>query len=199
MYVAVTCNHDGSICYVSGTLAPIVTELASESPESHDVRCCGGVYGNTTTTTCGNGISCTNICGSKNSGIDLSAFLPLSLLSIQGVWPWSVRSVTPLQQSTRFVTSRCRRSSGVLMLRLYKVWKSLRILILIVLFYRNHQPMWNPEKEKIPPNLQSSLGYHNLDNQHQLLPWEMSPQDQPPPHEIVLLTPVHQKNCCWCS
>ena len=45
--VVVTCNLDGSICYVSGTLAPIVTELASQSDQSHDVRCCDGVSGNT--------------------------------------------------------------------------------------------------------------------------------------------------------
>ena len=89
VYVAVTCNHDGSICYVSGTLAPIVTELASQSDQSHDVRCCDGVSGNTTTTTCGNGTSCTNVCGSKNSGIDLSACLyqcKACRVSDRGLW-----------------------------------------------------------------------------------------------------------------
>eukprot|EP00091_Calanus_sinicus_P000943 TRINITY_DN10910_c0_g1_i1.p1 TRINITY_DN10910_c0_g1~~TRINITY_DN10910_c0_g1_i1.p1 ORF type:complete len:204 (+),score=35.05 TRINITY_DN10910_c0_g1_i1:347-958(+) len=63
-----SCAPDGSICYVSGSMVPIVNQLASESVESHDVSCCGGISGNTTTTTCGNGTPCNNICGSHNSG-----------------------------------------------------------------------------------------------------------------------------------
>jgi len=62
----VTFTPDGSVGYVSGSLASVVTNLASASTEPLDVSCCAG--GNITTTTCGNGISCTNICGEDSSG-----------------------------------------------------------------------------------------------------------------------------------
>jgi len=61
-----TFTPDGSVGYVSGSLVPVLTELASASPEPLPVSCCGGAT--TTATTCGNGTSCTNICGGDSSG-----------------------------------------------------------------------------------------------------------------------------------
>ena len=62
----VTYTPDGGVGYVSGSLVPVITQLASASPEPLPVSCCGGAT--TTTTTCGNGTSCTDICGGDSSG-----------------------------------------------------------------------------------------------------------------------------------
>jgi len=57
---------DGSVGYVSGSLVSVVTRIASDSPTPVSVSCCGG--GEITPRTCGNGTSCTNICGGISSG-----------------------------------------------------------------------------------------------------------------------------------
>merc|ERR1712106_8666 len=62
----VTFTPDGSVGYVSGSSVTVVTDLASASAEPLTVSCC--VDGTITTTTCGNGVSCNNICGGDSSG-----------------------------------------------------------------------------------------------------------------------------------
>ena len=61
-----TCG-DGSCAYVGGDLASNFTDLLSNSSETIEVECCTSGIINDTIQTCGNGKSCSKICG-PNTG-----------------------------------------------------------------------------------------------------------------------------------
>jgi len=62
-----TCPN-GGCGYVGGELAPILTDLASNSSKTIEVHCCNTGTASSTVLTCGNGTSCKNICGPHDSG-----------------------------------------------------------------------------------------------------------------------------------
>ena len=67
----VSYNDDKSVGYVSGSLVKLVMAMASNESKQHEVSCCSGQYAAMTTKTCGNGVSCENICGGQSSGSKL--------------------------------------------------------------------------------------------------------------------------------
>ena len=95
---------------MGGDLAPIWTDLASNSNETIEVQCCSTGVVSSTIKTCGNGISCKNICGPNDSGKFVYAVpiwhLTMSIQAASLSWPHQK------QQIVRYVISACRGRIG---------------------------------------------------------------------------------------